>query len=145
MIDDNKLDSAIKSNLSKIGKIFADEQFQHESLSEIKKVYFYYKEKIIIEPGGDRNTLVPFNKFNCVYFLMTGDYVSYIGQTSHLCERLATHVNSGKDFTHVHWECVSIEDMRIMESFNISYHNPELNKEKHNMNELVLMLARKIS
>ena len=37
MIDDNKLDSAIKSNLSKIGKIFADEQFQHESLSEIKK------------------------------------------------------------------------------------------------------------
>ena len=71
--------------------------------------------------------------------------MSYVGQTSHLCERVASHVNNGKEFDHVHWVRVKQEDMMIIEAFNIAYHNPEFNVEIPDLNRLVMMLAKKVS
>ena len=76
---------------------------------------------------------------------MAGDCVLYVGQTSHLCARIATHVNTGKKFEYVSWFEVEREDILLIEGFNIAYYNPALNIDIPGMKELAYLVSRKVS
>ena len=134
----------INNNLSKISKIFADE-FNCDSTNLIIDGYNRYSNEIFDKPGERKSNQIPFNKFNCVYFLMNGDCVSYVGQTSHLCARVAAHVGKGKKFEYVSWFIVDREDMMLIEAFNIKHYNPELNIEIPGLKELIYLVAKKVS
>ncbi len=138
-----ELKDTILDNWNCIGKIFGDE-FTQESIDSLETSYLQYNSTIDLTPQDNKSFSIPFTKFNCVYFLLQGDCVVYVGQTAYLCARLATHVSDGKEFDSVSWFEVSQDNMLMIEAFNISYHNPELNKEKPTMKELILMLARKV-
>jgi len=140
----NKVSEVINKNIVKIGKIFADE-FNEESVKLIEEGYLHYSADIFKNPEERKNEAIPFNRFNCVYFLMAGDCVLYVGQTSHLCARVATHVNTGKKFEPVSYYEVEREDMLLIEAFNISYYNPALNIDIPGMKELIYLVSRKVS
>jgi len=141
---DNEVTKVINKNLPKISKIFADE-FNQDSIALIEEGYDHYSKDIFHIHHERKSNQIPFNRFNCVYFLMNGDCVSYVGQTSHLCARVATHVNTGKGFEYVAWFNVEREDMLLIEAFNIKYYNPELNVDIPGIKELVYLVARKVS
>lgn len=144
MIKVKNLERTISENLNKIAKIFADE-FTMGSIDLVRGGFNHYLDKIVENPAELKVSEIPFNKFNCVYFLMDGDYVAYVGQTSHLSARISTHVNDGKEFDSVSWVCVDPGDLLLIEAFNIAHYNPSLNIETAGMRELVLMVARKVS
>ncbi|HDZ62781.1 MAG TPA: hypothetical protein ENH40_06525 [Nitrospirae bacterium] len=87
---------------------------------------------------------IPFTKGVRVYFLMQDDYVAYIGQTTHLAARIATHVADGKTFDSVAYKDVCGADAVMIEAFNINYHNPELNQEVDNATCLLKRVARSV-
>jgi hypothetical protein len=85
--------------------------------------------KILENPSEISSELIPFTRSHVVYFLMQGDYVAYIGQTTHLAARIAQHVVDGKQFDKVASFGVESKLALIIEAMNIQYHNPELNKD----------------
>lgn len=143
MIKINHLEKTISENLHRIAKIFADE-FTMESIELVREGFNDYMDEIVKDPSIAKTNKIPFNKFNCVYFLMDGDYVAYVGQTSHLSARISTHVSDGKEFDSVSWIHVESSELLLIEAFNISHHNPSLNADVAGMKELVLMVAKKV-
>jgi len=144
MIKANNLEKTISDNLNRIAKVFADE-FTLDSIDLVREGFANYLNVIVEHPCDSKSSEIPFSKFNCVYFLMDGDYVAYVGQTSHLSARVSTHVADGKEFDSVSWVCVESSEMLLVEAFNIAHHNPSLNVEMAGMKELVLMVAKRVS
>lgn len=72
------------------------------------------------------STAVKLESEPCVYFLLKGEKIIYIGKTVNLSRRIAQH--TGKDFDSVSWVVVSDSDLSQAELVNIDYHDPELNK-----------------
>lgn len=138
-----RIQELIKTNVNKIAKVFADE-FYFNSLDLVQEEYISYTDNIIENPQLSKCNKIPFKKFNCVYFLLSDDVVVYVGQTTHLSARVAQHVVDSKDFNYVSWFEVDRDTMLLTEAFNITYHNPVLNKEKPKTLELLLMIAKKV-
>lgn len=84
--------------------------------------------KIIENPQESKSSTIPFTKNHVVYFLLQGDYVAYVGQTTHLAARISQHVVDGKEFDSVSYVLVESKYANIIEAANINYHNPELNR-----------------
>ncbi len=89
--------------------------------------YCDYGETVVRSPDG--SSVIPFTKFGCVYFLLRGECVVYVGQTMHLSARISQHVGDGKVFDGVSYFEVDREDLVIIEAVNIAHHLPELNIE----------------
>jgi len=111
---------------------------------DLLQSYVDFSEEVIKHPQEMKQRAVPWDKFNSVYFLMQKGHVAYVGQTSHLAARLATHVHDGKKFDSVSWRVCRREDMLIIEAFNIEYHNPSLNISIPNKADLLRMVAKSI-
>ncbi len=83
---------------------------------------------IVEFPYRTKQPCIPFSKDHVVYFLLQGDYVAYVGQTTHLAARVAQHVVDGKQFDYVSFISVSRKEALYIEAINIQYHNPCLNQ-----------------
>ena len=107
--------------------------------------YTHYSMMIVDTPQYSKNPTIPFNRFSCVYFLMQGDYVAYVGQSTHLGARVAQHVVAGKQFDAISFVLVDTDDLLIAEAFNITHHNPSLNIDKKSNIELLTMVSKLIN
>jgi predicted GIY-YIG superfamily endonuclease len=97
---------------------------------------------IVIEPENTKSATIPFTKGHVVYFLLQGDYVAYVGQTTHLVARVAQHVVDGKQFDYISYIEVDSRQAMLIEALNIQYHNPSMNVYIPKEQDIVKMKKR---
>ena len=114
-----------------------------KNVEEILEKYFNYSSLVFMTPTENKQYMVPFDREPRVYFLMQGDYVSYVGQTMQLAGRIASHVQS-KKFDSVAWIDTHDNDLDLVESFNISFYAPSGNISIPNKLDLFRMVVNSI-
>ena len=96
-------------------------------------------EKTVIKKAFDFVPLEP----NCyIYFLLVEAKIIYIGQTTNLLSRIASH-QKDKIFDHIACFKTSKNDLLTIETVNIQFHKPKLNKSFIDYNLEFLRLTLK--
>lgn len=138
----------IKENNNKI-KILYTENYQSyyipvdtynkiiESESALNKLII--DKKSVLEKAC---TSVPLKQSNYIYFLISNDTIIYIGQTYDILARISSH-QKDKSFDQIACFEVPQSDKLTIETMNIQYHQPLLNKSFINFNLELFRLTLK--
>ena len=76
---------------------------------------------------------LPMEKITAIYFLLSGNKIVYVGQTTHLLQRIGAHQSSSKQFDGVKFLTCSENLLTPLEDFFTGLLNPQYNnlKQKH--------------
>lgn len=96
-------------------------------------------EKIVLEKACNS---VPIEVNSYVYFLLFENKVIYIGQTTDILMRISTH-KKDKTFDQIACFIIPQSDLLTIETMNIQYYKPKLNKSFINFNLELFRLTLK--
>jgi hypothetical protein len=109
---------------------------------DLIRLYNHYLSQLI-EPIMSDSISLSFKKMPVIYFLYDGGFVTYVGQSFNVLNRLGQH-ESCKEYDGICIIQVDSKDIDILELFYINKYNPRDNKTGKERIEIIQRLVKKI-